>query len=66
MQVLHEVSVEYPDSEDFIEYLKQKFKRKYICRRGSLFFVDKLRSKKLAQQTFVLLFVVSFRSKELA
>ena len=53
MQVLHEVSVEYPDSEDFIEYLKQKFKRKYICRRGSLFFVDKLRSKKLAQQTFV-------------
>ena len=40
LEVLHEVSVEFPETKQFIEeHLEQKcLKRKYVSGRGSLYF----------------------------
>ena len=38
MQVLHEVSVEYPDYKDFIEgHLEQRSLKENICGRSNLY-----------------------------
>ena len=69
MEVLHEVSVEFPETKQFIgEHLEQKcLKRKYVSGRGSLYFFYKLSNKELAQKTFFInilkLHVLGFKAK---
>ena len=41
MEVLSELSVTFPDTKDFIneKFGREMYKRKYIVRRGNLFFI---------------------------
>ena len=49
LEVLNEVSVEFPETKQFIEeHLEQECLKKYISKRGSLFSFYKPRNKELA------------------
>ena len=54
MQVLNEVTFEFPDTKAFIEeYLEKNCLKENISVEEVIYlFIDKLRSKELAQQTF--------------